>query len=134
MKIELPKNLEDVESGGFELLPPATYQLEVDNLESKTSGADKPYLSMTYKVVDDPDYAGRKLFDNISLAENALWRLKDFTKSIGVDVASSFDTEDFQFHMGCAATVVRTGHQRIICSFKLRGPGEDTAGWKRIAS
>lgn len=111
MRIELPKNLEDVE-GGFEVLPPATYQLEVDNVESKTSKADKPYLNMTYKVVDDPDYAGRKLFDSISLSTDALWRLKDFTMSIGVDVTTEFDTEDFLGADFSAVVDIKKGEQK----------------------
>ena len=97
MKVELPTNMEDVEAGGdFELLPPGTYALAVDNIEIKTSqSSQKPYMNMTYKVVDDPDYAGRKLFDIISLAESALFRLKQFSLATGVDIATSFDTEDF---------------------------------------
>lgn len=96
MKIELPKNLEEVEaSGNFELLPPGTYTLEIDNIECKTSKQDKPYLNMTYKVVDDADYAGRKLFDTISLAESALFRLKQLALATNINISEEFDTEDF---------------------------------------
>jgi hypothetical protein len=97
MKVELPKSMEDVESGGnFEPLPPATYTLEVDNIDVKTSKAsNQPYMSMTYKVVDDDEFAGRKIFDNLSLSENALWKFKDFSLAVGVDVGKEFDTEEF---------------------------------------
>lgn len=96
MKVELPQNLETVEAGGqFELLPPGTYALEVDNIELKTSQQQKPYLNMTYKVVGDEDYAGRKLFDIISLDPKALFKLKQFSLATGIHISEEFDTEDF---------------------------------------
>ena len=89
MRVELPQNLEEVEAGGnFELIPPGTYSFEVDNMEVKTGKTSgKPYLNMTYKVVDDEDVAGRKVFDIISLAPDALWRLKQFALATGIDIA-----------------------------------------------
>ena len=96
MRVELPQNLDNVEaSGQFELLPPGTYSFEVDNIEMKTSKQSKPYLNMTYKVVDDEEYAGRKIFDMITLAPDALFRLKQFSLATGIKISEEFDTEDF---------------------------------------
>ena len=87
MRVELPQSLE--------VIPPATYSFVVDNVESKTSAQDKPYLNMTYKIVDDEEYAGRKVFDIISLDQKSLWRLKQFSLATGIDIDTTFDTEDF---------------------------------------
>lgn len=96
-KITLPVNLEDVESGGtFELIPSAEYALEVNNIEQKVggdSGAD--YLSFTFKIIDDDDFTGRVLWDNVSLQPQALFKLKQLSISAGIDIAEDFDTEDF---------------------------------------
>jgi hypothetical protein len=97
MRVELPQDMADVEAGGtFELLPPGTYSFEVDNLEIKTGKTSgQPYLNMTYKIVDDEDYAGRIIFDIISLSPAALFRLKQFSLATGIDIGCEFDTEDF---------------------------------------
>lgn len=97
MRVELPQDLADVEAGGnFELLPPGTYSFEVDNVETKTGkDSGKPYLNMTYKIVDDEDYAGRVIFDIISLSPAALFKLKQFSLATGFDISTEFDTEDF---------------------------------------
>jgi hypothetical protein len=97
MRVELPQDMADVEAGGnFELIPPGTYSLEVDNIEIKTGKTSgEPYMNLTYKIVDDEDYAGRVIFDIITLKATALWKLKQFSLATGIDIACEFDTEDF---------------------------------------
>jgi len=96
-RISLPVDLVDVEAGGkFETLPAATYSLRIENIVEKI-GADSqaPYLVLTHEVIDDPDFAGRKLWDNISLQEQALFKLKQLSISAGIDISREFDTEEF---------------------------------------
>jgi len=95
-KISLPMNLEDVTANSFDALPPDTYEAEIDNIEQKIGAASKePYLSLTFKVVNDDDFAGRKFWDNISLQEQALYKLKQLALSAGITIGGDFDTEDF---------------------------------------
>ena len=92
--ITLPKNLKDVTSN-FEPIDPAEYEFEVKKIEEKVGqSSGKPYLSIELECLDD-DFKGRRVFDNISLGENTLWRLKQFAEAAGVDIEEEFDTDDF---------------------------------------
>lgn len=104
-KVSLPTNLEDIEAGGsFDALPADTYTLEIDNVEQKVSpSSGNDYLSMTLKVIDHEEFTGRKVWDNISLVEQALFKLKQISLSAGIDIATDFDTEDF---LGAVVTAV----------------------------
>ena len=95
MKIVLPKSLADITSD-FEPIDDGTYKFAITNCTQKVeNNSGKPYLSMELTVLDDPDFAGRKVFDNLSLGESSLWKLKQFADSAGVTVEEDFDTEDF---------------------------------------
>lgn len=79
-----------------EPLPEGIYSTVVEKIEitpAKTSG--NPMWKVTLKVTDE-EFAGRKLFTNLVLAENCLWKLKEFLAAIGVDAddAVDGDTED----------------------------------------
>jgi len=113
MRVDLPQDLADVKAGGFELLPPGTYFFEVDNIEMKTGkDSQKPYMNMTYKVLEDEELAGRKIFDMITLSADALWRLKQFSLATGIDIGTNFDTEDFLGATFSAVVDVEKGGQK----------------------
>lgn len=96
MRIEIPVSLSEVEvKTGFKLLPPGTYNFEITNIEMKTSKAGFPKMAVAYSVLDDPEYAGTKVFEDISLAPQALYSLKKLAMATGVEIDKVFDTEDF---------------------------------------
>ncbi len=95
-KISLPVDLGDVSAGGFDALPPDTYEAEIDNIEQKIGATSKePYLNITMKVVNHEEFSGRKFWDIVSLQEQALFKLKQLSLSAGIEIGGDFETEDF---------------------------------------
>lgn len=93
--VVLPKNLQDVTSD-FEPLDPGSYEFEVRKVEEKKGkNSGKPYLNIELECLDE-DYAGRRVFDIISLGEACLWRLKQFAEAADISIDTEFDTDDFE--------------------------------------
>lgn len=81
----------------FELIPEGEYLVEVDEAEVKQSSTGKSMMQLQLTVKEPEDYEGRKLFDNMMLEGNALWRTKrDLGALMGnvPDGQFSFSTED----------------------------------------
>jgi hypothetical protein len=111
MKINLPTNLQEVEKKSFEPIPPGTYELEIKAVEEK-QGTKAPYLNVTLEVINDEDYAGRKIFEMVSLSPDALWKLKELADAIGQDISESFDTEDLLGEMCTGVVTIERGQAK----------------------
>jgi hypothetical protein len=103
-----------VESGGGgRLLPEGeTFVFEVAEVEQKTSdnsGAD--YLSFTLKVAEG-DYQGAKVWDNMSLQPQALWKLRGFLEAAGfvIDGVVDLDLNELK-GLQVSGTVVHEEYQ-----------------------
>lgn len=91
----------------FDPVPAGVYTLEftdytegeVQSESSKNFGATK--YNWTFEIVDceKEEYNGRKVWDNVTIAETSLWRLKAFIKAFGVEVPDEgefdFEPDDF---------------------------------------
>lgn len=84
----------------FEPLPAGTYTLELNDYregvvkgETKNKGAT--LYSFTFEVIDNENekYNGRKVFDNLTITEDSLWRLKALLKAFGCDVPEEGDID-----------------------------------------
>ncbi|HST77280.1 MAG TPA: DUF669 domain-containing protein [Verrucomicrobiae bacterium] len=93
----------------FDPVPAGEYELELQDykegtVKSETSanfGATK--FDFTYEIVncDEEKYNGRKIFDNVTITENSLWRLKAMLKAFGADVPEEGEIEvDFDDLLG----------------------------------
>lgn len=96
--------LKETDDGGFavdmtavpaatnEVLPKATYNCTMDEIEYKLSQASgKPMWAMVF-VIDDGEYEGRKLFSNMSFSDKAL----PYTKKTLAAIAPHLLTADFR--------------------------------------
>ena len=94
MRITTPKNLAEV-STEFEPIPAGTYTVRCTQVEQKTGKtSNKPYLNFTFEIQDAP-FTGRLLWGMGSLAENALFGLKNILEGLNVAFdEDGFDTED----------------------------------------
>jgi len=103
--ISLATSLADVEANMvFETLPIGTYEVEVEQIEVKqANGKEFPYLSMRYNIIEPTEFAGKKLFDNVSMAPTALFKLKQLTLACNLDIGAEFDTDDL---LGANVSVV----------------------------
>lgn len=69
--------------GGGRVLPEGPIQLELKEIEEKEGEeSGKPYLEFALEVVDG-EYEGTKVWDNMSLQSQALWKLRGFMEAGG---------------------------------------------------
>lgn len=78
-----------------EPLDAGKYQLRISECVEATSSTGNPMLKVTYDVIatDDGEAVpgNRKLWDNMSLQEKALFRLKDLLDACGYDTSGGLD-------------------------------------------
>lgn len=113
-------NLADV-SDGFEPIPAGTYDINVYEVEKKTSQNGNDMLSIV-GVVDDPDateYKGRKLFFNLMLLEQSLWVLKNFLIAVGYEKT---DVENPKFTLRTEDLVGQK--VRVNVGLRMYDPGD----------
>jgi len=92
MRINLGYQLEDVKSE-FEPLPRGTYEATITECTLAKSSTNKDMLKFTW-TVNDGEYAGRKLFDNVVL--DVGWKVKQYAEAAGIASGAELDTEDFK--------------------------------------
>lgn len=95
------KSFEPIPAGKYILQLVEYKEGEVTGENSKNKGATK--YDFTYEVTDNDveEYNGRKLFDNVTLVENSLWRLKAMLKAFGLDIPEEGEFEfDFDELIG----------------------------------
>lgn len=81
----------DKEAAG---LPEGTYQFQVTEAERTESQAGNPMVNMKLGVVNDPQYNGRTVYDNLVIMASTARRLKSFADSAGLDFRMGVDTEE----------------------------------------
>lgn len=74
-------DFEGVESGGGRAVKDGVYQATVDKVEETESNEGNPLLKVEYKLKN-----GARLYDNISLLPQALWRFKTLLECVGLEV------------------------------------------------
>jgi len=70
------------EDGGFEVLPKGVYDAAVETCEFKHSKTGNPMWALKM-VVEDGDYAGRKLFTHLIFSEKMMGRTKKAIRTLG---------------------------------------------------
>lgn len=90
------KSFEPIPAGKYILTLMEYKEGTVTGDTSKNKGATK--YDFTFEVSDNEEdkYNGRKVFDNVTLVESSLWRLKAMLKAFGLDIPEEGDF-DFDF-------------------------------------
>jgi Protein of unknown function (DUF669) len=86
----------------FEPVPAGIYTLLLDNVvDSEVSQGDnagEPMFKLTWEIQsEDEDLQGKKVFDNLVLVQNSLWRLKAMMKAFGFEIDDSEGADDIEF-------------------------------------
>jgi hypothetical protein len=86
----------------FEPVPAGRYMLELsDYIEDEVSQGEnegQPLYKLTWEVLsDDEDLNGRKIWDNLTIMDTTLWRLKAMLKGFGFVIDDSEDAEELAF-------------------------------------
>lgn len=83
---------------GFNPIPEDRYIVKCVEAKLGESQTGNPKIEAQFEVVSnsegDETYAGRRLWDNFSLLQKALFSLKDFLDAGGIDVAEAQMTPD----------------------------------------
>lgn len=87
----LAKQTEEAESGSFEPMPDGVYHARLRDVDTDRSGQAGPYWSWEYEVVEE-GFLNRRQWNNTSLSEKALWKLKETFEAFGVPADT--DTDD----------------------------------------
>lgn len=86
----------NITGGDFEPIPAGDYTLEIEEVKEQVSKAGNQMLNITFSVIDEGEYKGRKIFEHYVLTEKALWRLKELFIALGKDVDGvvAFDPQE----------------------------------------
>lgn len=86
----------NITGGDFEPIPAGDYTLEIEEVKEQVSKAGNQMLNITFSVIDEGEYKGRKIFEYYVLTEKALWRLKELFIALGKDVDGvvAFDPQE----------------------------------------
>lgn len=90
---------DEPKEGGFEPLPTGKYHCVItDMLETETKGGKAPGTPMVKCefTVQSGKYENRKLWDNLVLSDEALWKTKALLYAIGF-TEDEVKAEDFEF-------------------------------------
>lgn len=89
--MKVPVNLHTVK--GIEAIPPGTYSVRVEAVNSKESKTHKPMAEIKLQCTDEG--LNNKLFTNIMLDGTADWKWKEFFEATGAPFDEhGFDTDD----------------------------------------
>lgn len=106
------KEVAKQEGGSFEAIPPGTYLATLLKCEVK-EGPAGPYWKWEYRVDKPEEFANRRLFNNTSLAQNALWKLNETFKAFGV--ATDTDTDELcgeQVRLIVSQQTIQSGNRK----------------------
>ena len=75
-------------------IPSGRYSAVVVDVEEKISDSSgHPYYSWTFEVTSG-EFKGRKLWNNTSLQEQALWKLKETLEALGIDCSKKVEFQE----------------------------------------
>lgn len=111
MRIELPKNLDEVEVvDNREPLPPGEYAMQVVQYELK-EGKKAPYIEWQLEVIENPEYQGRIIYHNTSLSEKAI-SMPSGIKAMLEATGTPWTANDFDPEPALGQTVLTETSQR----------------------
>ncbi len=93
-------NFDGVDLTGPEPVPAGVYQARVDTSKSEVrrSQSGNDVVSIAYVIENPPEYAGRRVIENYTITEKALWKLGRVLHALGVVAPGTkkftFDTKD----------------------------------------
>ena len=88
----MAEKVNEAESGNFEAIPEGVYRAVLEGEVESVDGAKGTYWKWTFKIVEEGEGNGRKMFLNTSLNEAAHWKLKEVFEAFGVPLTT--DTDD----------------------------------------
>ena len=77
----------DVEKEAMgEVIADGSYKFQLSSAEPTVASTGNRMIKVASDIVDDPQFSGRRIYDNIVLTPAAAWKLAQFAKALGIDV------------------------------------------------
>lgn len=105
-----------------EPLEPGWYAARIEAVEEKLSSTNKPMIVLTYLITGDangePVEGNRKIFENLVLVENCLWKVKSVFSALGIPTEDicELDTDEL-VGMELAIKLVQETYQGEIRNY-----------------
>jgi uncharacterized protein DUF669 len=100
-------NFADVpEQKTFDILPAGQYVSTISNVSTREAGSNAKYpgalnIRWEFEITNNPEYDGRKVFDNQTAVENSMWKIKALLDALEFDTDTfAYDDEDKTFYVG----------------------------------
>lgn len=75
------------------VLPAGTYKFAAEEAELTESSNGNPMVKIKWSVVEDPQYTGRVVYDNLVLIPSMARRIKDLGTGMGLDFRKGVDPD-----------------------------------------
>ena len=101
----------------YTLLPEGKYEVYVEkyDLVETINGVERSSISLVVRDDVDSENGGRKIFTNISSAENFGWLINALSKAVGIAKNTEFDgLDDFLSEISGKSLVVKVKHRKGI--------------------
>lgn len=117
----------DSKPSEFPLIPKGNYNCKVFNIYDDESVKGNPMLRFEYKITDEGEFKGLKLFEVYSLLHQSLWRLQQLLMTFGVDEPTGKQNVDFEALIGkkCLVTVGHENYEGIPRARVLKIVGKE---------
>lgn len=110
IKISTPRNT-------YTLLPEGKYEVYVEKYDfvETLNGIERSSISFVVREDVDKENGGRKIFTNISSAENFSWLINSLSKAVGIPTNSEFDgLDEFLKEISGKSLVIKVKHRKGI--------------------
>lgn len=88
-------NPEEKSSGNYEPIPVGDYTFMIESCEERTSKASQPYWNLMLRVDGGP-HTRRVVFESLSWSKNALWRVGEFLRALGIQKQGQATVESYE--------------------------------------
>ena len=121
----------------FDSIPEGTYEVMISSVEIKTSSTGNPMLALQHTIRADVDQEAkkRKVFDNLVVTENAMFKFQNIAKATEMPDGKAFKNADqllkeFAKHLKGKPLKITIKHDNTRDSFKeqVRGYAKSSLG------
>ena len=105
-------DFDKIPSKEFEALPEDRYNLECIDAELGTSKKNNPKISATFKIYEG-DYENRRLWNEFSLVENALFGLKNYFEAASIETTGKVNFNNLPKLMKGTKVSARSEERRV---------------------
>ena len=78
-----------------EVIADGSYKFQLSSAELTVASTGNRMIKVASDIVDDPQFNGRRIFDNLVLTPAAAWKLSQFCKALGISTKTPLDPDEW---------------------------------------